>query len=110
MSTEGLPDDQRHKQGGAVLEFHDGRVSSIVAWFFGVLGIAFVSLVGLTAKNLYDLNVTVARSIDADLARDIRLNDHEERLRQVERNMSTIEGRVMRGIEEMTKEEPRRGK
>ena len=32
------------------------------------------------------------------MARDQRLNDHEERLRQVERGLSTVEGKVFRGV------------
>jgi len=97
---------------GASISMHDKRLNKFLGWFWSSLGVAIVALLGIAARNLYDLNVTVARSIDSDIVRDARIQDHEQRLRQVERDLNTVEGRVYRGIEEATKEpqEVKRGK
>ena len=92
---------------GASISIHDKRVNKFLGWFWSSLGVAIVALLGIAARNLYDLNVTVARSIDSDIVRDARIQDHESRLRQVERDLSTVEGRVYRGIDEATKEQQR---
>ncbi len=84
---------------GAQINMQDGRVSKALAWFWGIVGMAITGSILIAANNLYQLNVTVARGIDSDMTRDARLNDHEQRLRQVERNVSTIEGKVFRGVD-----------
>ncbi len=83
-------------EGGARIT-QDGRVSRALGWFWGIVGMSITGSILLAANNLYQLNVTVARGLDSDAARDIRLADHEQRLRQVERDINTIEGRNMRG-------------
>ncbi len=84
---------------GAQVNISDSRVSRALSWFWGIVGMAITGSILLAANNLYQLNVTVARGLDGDAARDLRLNDHETRLRQVERNVSTIEGKVFRGLD-----------
>lgn len=94
-----------HTGGGSVSNT-DPRFSRLLAWFFGALGIGSITVIGLAANNLYQLNLTVARGIDADAAQDKVLEDHEDRLRQVEREAATWSGRNLRGA---PKEEPPRG-
>lgn len=93
---------------GANIQIQDGRVSKALAWFWGIVGMSITGAVLLAANNLYQLNVTVARGLDSDIARDARIDDHESRLRRVERDVSTIEGRVFRGVDGY--EEKPRGK
>lgn len=83
---------------GASIRMRDGRVSKLIAWAWATLGMAAVSGTWIAANNLYQLNVTVARGIDMDASRDQILADHEQRLRQMERDVSTIEGKVFRGV------------
>jgi hypothetical protein len=84
---------------GANIQLQDGRVSRALAWLYGVIGTGIIGATLLAANNLYQLNVTVARGLDSDIVRDARIEDHESRLRRVERDVSTIEGRVFRGID-----------
>lgn len=96
-------DRQRRMTGGATMSIQDARLSRALAWFWGLVGTGIIGSVLLAANNLYELNVTVSRGLDADAARDVRLNDHEARLRQVERDVNTWAGRNLRGER---KEEP----
>ena len=102
MSDEAHTDEQREEmtpKGGARISIRDARVSKALAWIWAALGAGLLWAVSLAANNLYQLNLTVARGIDADASRDSRLNDHELRLRQMERDVSTLEGKVYRGID-----------
>lgn len=103
MTDESDIDSQLRKDakssGGSRISMRDGRVSKLLQWFWGALGLLSVSLLGIAANNLYNLNVTVARGLDADASRDRRIEDHEMRLRQIERDVNTIEGRNLRGEE-----------
>jgi hypothetical protein len=83
---------------GAQISIRDSRVSKALGWFWGLVGTGIVGSILLAANNLYQLNVTVARGIDSNIIRDARLDDHESRLRQMERDVSVIEGKVFRGI------------
>lgn len=87
----------REANGGASVTFKDGRVSKALGWFWGIVGTAIAGSVLLAANNLYQLNLTVARGLDADVGRDRTLADHETRLRQVERDVSTWQGKNLRG-------------
>jgi hypothetical protein len=84
---------------GANIQLQDGRVSKALGWFWGIVGMSITGSILLAANNLYQLNVTVARGLDSDIVRDARIEDHESRLRRVEKDVSTIEGRVFRGID-----------
>jgi hypothetical protein len=97
----------KREDGGGRIHMSDGRVTSALHWFWGALGTLGVTLLGIAANNLYNLNVTVARGLDADATRDARIQDHEVRLRQVERDVNTLEGRNLRGEPKL--EEPKRG-
>lgn len=104
-NTSHLVEEQIDRQrrgmgtGGAVMELRDARLSRALAWFWGLVGTGIIGSVLLAANNLYQLNLTVSRGIDADANRDLRLNDHEDRLRQVERDVNTWAGRNLRGGE-----------
>ena len=98
--------------GGASVTMKDSRVSRALGWFWGLVGAGIAGSILIAANNLYQLNLTVARGQDSDKARDERLNDHETRLRNVEREVNTIEGRVFRGLdgyEQEKKPEAKRG-
>ena|SRR5688572_24461391 len=84
---------------GARLDLRDSRVSRALGWFWGIVGSGIAGAILLASHNLYQLNLTVARGIDSDATRDERVNDHEIRLRQVERDVRTIEGKVFRGLD-----------
>lgn len=83
---------------GAQISIRDSRVSKALGWFWGVVGMGITGSILLAANNLYQLNVTVARGIDSDAARDALVADHEQRLRNVERDVSEMQGKVFRGI------------
>lgn len=89
----------RGRGGGAHMAVHDTRVSRALGWFWGLVGTFIAGSILLAANNLYQLNLTVARGMDADAARDARIEDHETRLRQVERDVNTWSGRNLRGKE-----------
>jgi hypothetical protein len=88
---------KRESGGAQIRENRDRRVSMAIKWFWGLVGAGIASSGYLVANNLYQLNLTVARGIDADKARDDRLNDHEARIRSVERELNVVEGKVFRG-------------
>lgn len=81
----------------SISDSSDSRVSTALRWFWGLVGAGIAGSVLLAANNLYQLNMTVARGIDADANRDSRLNDHEGRLRQVERDVNMLAGKNLRG-------------
>ena len=100
MTDENGIDEQLGRRGGgARVDIRDGRVSKALAWVWTTLGAGIIGATLLAANNLYQLNVTVARGVDSDASRDRRLDDHEGRLRQMERDVSTIEGKVLRGLD-----------
>lgn len=71
---------------GASVVIQDPRVSQALRWFWGVLGVGIISVVGLAAKNLYQLNLTVSRMVDAGTITATTLKDHEDRIRTLERD------------------------
>jgi hypothetical protein len=73
------------KSGGAAIEMMDSRVSKAMSWLWSALGFALVSVVGIAANNLYQLNLTVNRMLDNSAVVATQLKDHEDRLRQLER-------------------------
>jgi len=96
----------RKDGGGASIQMKDSRVSKALGWFWGLVGAGIAGSILIAANNLYQLNLTVARGQDSDVIRDARIEDHENRLRQVERDVSTIEGRVFRGVAGYSEEKP----
>lgn len=70
---------------GASINTSDPRVTKVLNWARTALAAAFVTCIGMAAKNLYDVNVSLVRMIDANVATVMTLKDHEERLRQLER-------------------------
>lgn len=97
------------ESGGGSVTIRDSRVSKALGWFWGLVGAGIAGSILIAANNLYQLNLTVARGQDSDAARDLRIEDHETRLRNVEREVNTIEGRVFRGVDGYQTEEPKRG-
>jgi hypothetical protein len=108
---EELRIDKQLARGASIIQSNDPRFSKLLVWFWGFLGVAAVTGAFAVASNLYDLNMTVAKLADNNLVTTAKLQDHEERIRQVERNLSSIEGRVFRGVDgyEKDKREPARG-
>jgi hypothetical protein len=83
---------------GARIHMQDRRLSKALAWLWGILGSALVGSVLLAANNLYQLNVTVAQMASSNAMAAAQIADHETRLRQMERDVSTLEGKVFRGV------------
>ncbi len=79
------------KSGGAAIEFHDARVSRIAAWSLGVIGSLLVIAVAACAKNLWDLNLTMRDSLAFQRNTITQLDDHERRLRGLERDVNTLQ-------------------
>lgn len=101
------------QSGGARNSYKDGRVSKALGWFWGIVGTGIAGAFLLAANNLYQLNVTVARAADNAIVVNQTLADHEVRLRNMEREVNTIEGRVFRGVDGYTPgadKEPKRGR
>jgi hypothetical protein len=84
---------------GPRMDIHDGRVSGVIKWVWSLIGAGIIGATLLAANNLYQLNVTVARAADVNYAQERRLDDHEGRIRQMERDVSQIEGKVFRGVD-----------
>jgi hypothetical protein len=78
-----MSEDQQGSGGGYISG--DPRVSRLINWARNGIAAAFVACIGMAAKNLYDVNVSLVRMIDANVATVMTLKDHEERLRQLER-------------------------
>ncbi len=98
-----------HKGGGASIN-QDARVSKVIVWFWGIVGTGFIGAVLLVANNLWQLNLAINRLADNGAAFSAQLKDHEDRIRKVERDVSSIEGKVFRGVPGYgADEEPKRG-
>jgi hypothetical protein len=96
---------------GANISLHDSRVSRALGWFWGIVGTGIAGATLLAANNLYQLNVTVARGLDRDEIRDKIDIDHENRLRSLESDVNTLNGKTFRGVPgyEPKEKEGRRG-
>lgn len=77
--------DDNSTSGARMTVAHDPLFRRLVTWFWGVLGIGFVTCIGVAANNLYQLNLTVARAADNSVVMATSLADHEARLRALER-------------------------
>jgi len=75
----------------------DSRFSKLIGWAWVMLGGAAVSGIWIGSNNLYQLNVTVARIADNNVVVAKKLEDHEARLRQMEREVATWNGKNLRG-------------
>ncbi len=109
---EELRIDRQLRGSGASIQQsgHDPRFSKLLVWFWGFLGIAAVTGAFAVASNLYELNMTVAKLADNNIITTAKLQDHEARIRQVERDVSSIEGKVFRGVDGYEIKEPVRGR
>lgn len=85
-------------EGGGSVRMEDKRVSIVRDWAWGIIGTGIIGASLLAANNLYELNLTVARGVANDAIAEARYQDHEARLRQVERDLSQVEGKVFRGV------------
>lgn len=99
-TLEELKIDRQLKPVGASVTMtqNSGFLSKLEKGFWSFLALAIVAGSFTVANNLYQLNLTVAQGVKNDAAQAARLDDHEVRLRQVERDVSTIEGKVFRGV------------
>lgn len=92
----------KREDGGAtqIIGGRDPMFRKLVSWFWGSLGASFVTVLGLAAYNLYQLNLTVANIAIANAQTSVVMADHEARLRAVEKDLNTVEGKVYRGLEQ----------
>ena len=73
------------QRSGANVNVTDPRVSAVQAWIFGLVGAGIVAAAGWGAKALNDLSTTVTIAI-ARQDQQVRVQeDHEQRLRHLER-------------------------
>lgn len=96
--------------GGASIEFHDARVSKFAVWSLGIIGSLLVLAIAACAKNLLDLNLTMRDSLAFQRATIAQQEDHERRIRGLEKDINTIEGRVFRGVPGYEQQESKRGR
>lgn len=85
------------QSGGASNDMQDARVSRGITWVLGIIGSLLVVALCFCANNLWQLNLTMRDVLTQNKTTVAQLSDHELRLRQVERSISTIEGRNLRG-------------
>ena len=109
MTDERDMNDRQTEGGGASIRHYDPRVSRVRDWAWSIIGAGIIGASLLAANNLYQLNLTVARGVANDAIAELRYQDHEARLRQNERDISAIEGKVFRSGFDPTKE-PARGR
>lgn len=69
----------------ASITIKDPRVSKVINWVWSVLAVGAISVIGLAANNLYNLNIAVNRMLDAATITTNTLKDHEDRIRTLER-------------------------
>jgi hypothetical protein len=98
MSAEHDSEKAQEGTGASIVMAHDGRFTKLQTWFWGFIGLAAVTGSFTAASTLYQLNLTVARVADSNALAAAQIKDHEDRLRQVERDVSVIEGKVFRGV------------
>ncbi len=96
----------RREDGGASITYRDPRVSKFVDWIWGIVGIGVIAAITYVGSQLgglrdavADTNLQVALSRQQTTAILEELQDHEARIRQNERELSTIQGRNLRGVE-----------
>lgn len=89
--------DETGKEGGASVHMEDGRISKGLNLFWGTLAVIFVSVLGFCANNLWQLNLTIRDVLTENKTTVAELSDHELRLRVLERDSATWNGRNLRG-------------
>jgi hypothetical protein len=89
---------------GASIVIKDPRMSKLLAWFYGSLGMACVTGSWIAANNLYQINLTLAADaiVKQEMARQLAeqraLNERQdEHINAVDRRVYTLEGRNLRG-------------
>lgn len=92
--------------GGARMEIKDPRVSSFIGWGAGLLGIAVIAIGTWVASSINELTIAVAKGTERlefiaqqQSANEIRIDRHDARLNQLERDVSAIGGTAYRGGE-----------
>lgn len=73
---------QRH---GANVNVSDPRVSAVQAWIMGLVGTGLVAAAAWGAKSISDLSTTVTIAISRQDRQERTQEDHEVRLRTLER-------------------------
>jgi hypothetical protein len=96
--------DAGGEHGGARISLRDGRVSKVLAWCYGSIGMAIVTGTWVAANNLYQINLTLAayavskQEFDRQLVEIRALNERQEdHINAVDRRVYTLEGRNLRG-------------
>lgn len=73
------------QRSGANVNVTDPRVSAVQAWILGLVGAGIVAAAAWGAKSLQDLNTTVTIAIARQDQQGHVQDDHEARIRQLER-------------------------
>lgn len=79
------PADRRKTDGATVVVQHDPRVSSIQTWLFGVVGLGLIGGIVWVGTNISGLRETVVRLVTQNEFILGRLDDHEDRIKDVEK-------------------------
>jgi hypothetical protein len=92
------------RRSSASISSLDPRVSRGISIFMGSLGIVAVAVVGWVAMSINELNVNVGKLVTRldskefrDDTQDTRISRAEDRIEDLNRDVSTLEGRNLRG-------------
>jgi hypothetical protein len=85
MTDDRVTAVDRRKSDGASVVMHDPRVSSIQNWLFGVIGAGIIGGIIWVGTNISGLRETVVRLVTQNEFILGRLDDHEDRIKDVEK-------------------------
>jgi hypothetical protein len=73
------------QRSGASVSVSDPRVSQVQTWILGLVGLGIIAAGGWVAQSLSSLSTTVATAVTRQDQQGRTIEDHEQRLRSVER-------------------------
>lgn len=100
----------KRESGGASAHVEDRRVSQAIAWLFGALGTGLVGALLWVASSITSLNNTATRLVTQNETiikrldqSDLRDDRQDVDIRDLERGVSRLDGRNMRGGPHVTR-------
>jgi hypothetical protein len=109
MTDETQIDEQiegrkRGHSSSASVTSHDPRFSRLLSWFMGALGVGALGVGGWVATSINQLNASVTRLVAQgeakdyrDQTQDARISRAEDRIEDLRSDVSTLEGKNLRG-------------
>jgi hypothetical protein len=83
--------------GGAHISIRDPRVTAAAQWAGNVLQTLVVITLCFVAKNLYEVNLTLAADAVTKSQVAQMVSKHEQEIKDLNGRVSTLEGRNLRG-------------